>query len=448
MKAKCECKFKDIVNMDIMSDNIYVQAIQEIFEVISEFNLAVVKCFKDIFKKEYFVKNTGGFIILSLFIGQIFCLIKYVIDGLYYIRKYIFDLTESYANYIGGNTLKNNTNKKNVNLPPKRKKRGKNKSFSDINASSMQSKNILINNNSSKKKINDISEKKSSNNSKPNKIFNKNSNNRVSELETTRKRSHSTIYKNPKIGKGINNFTNENKNKIDMENYLSVSFDENDFDDVIDKETRAFGSYFCEKFQINQIFINSFFINEPFRPKSLKILLLIMTIELYFLINAIFYNEDYLSDLFYSTEEEKFFSFIRRRFNEFIYTSAVSGIISYFVGYVFIDEDKIKKIFRRNKGEDIKMKYEISVVIKEIENKFKTLIILSLILTILCFIYISCFNSVYPYIKIEWIKSSLFILILMQIINFLLTLLECILRYSAIKCNSEKVFKLSQLFSL
>ena len=94
------------------------------------------------------------------------------------------------------------------------------------------------------------------------------------------------------------------------------------------------------------------------------------------------------------------------------------------------------------------MKYEISEVVKEIENKFKILIILSLIWTILCFIYISCFNNVYRYIKIEWIKSSLFILIIMQILNFLGTLLECILRYSAIKCNSEKVFKLSQFFSL
>ena len=63
--------------MDIMNDNIYVQAIQEIFEVMSKFNLAVVKCFKDIFNKEYFVKNTGGFIILSLIFIQIILTIIY-----------------------------------------------------------------------------------------------------------------------------------------------------------------------------------------------------------------------------------------------------------------------------------------------------------------------------------------------------------------------------------
>ena len=233
-----------------------------------------------------------------------------------------------------------------------------------------------------------------------------------------------------------------------MKEYLSLSFDENDFDDVIDKEKRKFCTYFCQKFQNNQIFINTFFINEPFRPKILKILVLIMTIELYFIINALFYNEDYLTELFYSTKKEKFYSFIPRRFNEFIYISAVSGVISYFVGYVFVEEEKIKKIFRRNKRGDIKMKYEISIIVKEIGNKIATLIAFSLILTIVSFFYISCFNIVYPYIKIEWIKSSLFILFLMQVINGAMTMIECMLRYSAIKLNSEKIFKLSQIFSI
>ena len=103
MKAKCECRFIDITNMDIMSDNLYTQAIQEIFDIISELNIAVMKCFKDIFKVKYFVKNTGGYIIIALFIGQLICFIKFSIDGLYYIRKYMLTLTESYMNYIEGN---------------------------------------------------------------------------------------------------------------------------------------------------------------------------------------------------------------------------------------------------------------------------------------------------------------------------------------------------------
>ena len=253
---------------------------------------------------------------------------------------------------------------------------------------------------------------------------------------------------NQTINESKNYMTIKGKKIINMKEYLAFPFDETDFDDVIENDKRKFGTYFCEKFKINQIFINTFYIKEVFQPRSLKILVLIMNIELYFVINAFFYNEDYLSDLFFSTEEEQMFSFVGRRFDEFIYTSTVSGIISYFVSYVFINEEKVKKIFRKNKEGDIKLTYKLSIIVEDMKKKFNIIIIFSLCLTIICFVYISCFNNVYPYIKTEWIKSSIFILLLMQIINLISTLLECILRYGAIKCNSEKIFRLSQIFAL
>ena len=62
------------------------------------------------------------------------------------------------------------------------------------------------------------------------------------------------------------------------------------------------------------------------RPKTIKLLILIITIELYFVINTLFYNEDYLTELFNLNEEETFFAFVSRRFNQFVYISAVSGL--------------------------------------------------------------------------------------------------------------------------
>ena len=241
-----------------------------------------------------------------------------------------------------------------------------------------------------------------------------------------------------------NNFNSE-VNKI--KDLLSNSFNEEDFDDVIDKDKRTFCQYFCENLKYNQIFINTFFIQEIMRPRTLKILILIITIELYFVITALFYNEEYLSELFNSSEEDNFFSFVPRRINQFIYTSTVSGIISYLIGYFFVEEGKLKRIFIRNKEESLKMKYEISLLVKGIEKKFIILNFFSIFLSMICFVYISCFNILYPYIRGEWIKSSLFILILMQILNFLITFAHCCLRYLAIKYNSTKIFKLSLWFS-
>ena len=237
---------------------------------------------------------------------------------------------------------------------------------------------------------------------------------------------------------------NKNNENIDIKEYLSLSFNENDFDDVIAKEKTSFCKYFGEKIMDNQIFINTFYKKEPLRPMALKCLVLIITIELYFIISALFYNEKYLTELFYLNKKDKFYSFIPRRLNEFIYTSAVSSIISYLIDFFFIEEHKIKRIFLRNKNSEMKMRFEISITLKDVKRRFYFLLCFSLFLTIICYLYISCFNNVYPYIKIEWIKSSLFILILMQIINFIMIFLQCSLRFISIKCKSEKMFKLSQ----
>jgi hypothetical protein len=265
-------------------------------------------------------------------------------------------------------------------------------------------------------------------------------------LQNRKTIKRNTIIKQSKFKKlqiKANKNTEDENHSNQIKDLLSESFDETDFDDVLDCEKRKFCEYFSDNFKNNQIFIKTFCIHEIFRPRSLKILILIMTIELYFVINALFYNEEYLSQLFNSNQKDSFFSFVPRRFNQFVYTSAVSGIISYLIEYFFIEEEKLKKIFIRNKDDIIKLDYELSILVKSIEKRFIGLIFLSIFLSVISFVYISCFNIVYPYIREEWIKSSIFILILMQIINFLFSFLHSSLRYLAINYNSEKIFRLS-----
>jgi hypothetical protein len=438
MKAKCECIFKDLMNPGLM-DNVYAQSFAEIVEIFNSININVVKCFRDIFVKENFINCIGGYFLLGLLFGQLLSMLKFIYDGLYFIRKYIFSLTEAFQEYI----------KKNPNIfqPPKKQKLNsillqKNETNSVYNSSKMILSHKNSNNSNKHMKQSAFHNKNKliiDNNSKSKSIRNKVKlkGNKIKIIPKNNKNSfHLKTEGNQKNNKSNGEYMNKIKE-------LFSQFDENDFDDVLDQDKRTFCEYFWEKFKNNQIFINTFFINEIFRPKALKCIIFIMTIELYFVINALFYNEEYLSELFNSDEEELFFSFVKRRFNQFIYTSAVSGIISYLIGYFFVEEIKLKKIFMRNKKEEMKMKYELSTLAKTIENRFIGLIIFSISLTIICFVYISCFNIVYPYIKLEWIKSSLFILILMQLINFLITFLESSIRFLAISCNSKKMFSLS-----
>ena len=83
------------------------------------------------------------------------------------------------------------------------------------------------------------------------------------------------------------------------------------------------------------------------------------------------------------------------------------------------------------------------IYVGSLKKLFIGFIVLSIILSIIFIIYISCFNIVYPYIAKEWIISSIFILLIMQIINILITFIQASVRYLAIKFKSIKLFELS-----
>ena len=480
LKAKCECIFNDIMNQEIFQDNLYGQQIEEIMDLLASLNVEVVKCIKDIFSLDLFINCDGAFIFMGFFACQSACLIVFFSRKLLNLRKFFYTLNQSYFNYLSKNHLdtKKKRNRGLIGMPPPKSKRkgsvnnidpfetnniipskGKNlKNFKKLfenkrNSSLFQHKlkEGRISNKNSNQKLETISTSKRN----VKNLININNNDLIADNKLTRINSRKSIpSKNLESNKTI--LTNkslidnsnsgvyiEKKDLIDIKEYLSLSFDENDFDDVMDKEERTYCEYFYEKFKENQIFINAFFMTEPLRPKSIKILVLIVTIELYFTVNALFYTEEYLSSLLEIEGEDSFFAFVPRRFNHFIYIVAVIGIITYIIGYFFIEEKKIKKMFLRNKEGETKLKIEISNVLKDIRKRFLILIIICIFFCIISFIYISCFNNVYPNSKSEWIKSSLFIIIITQLINLILSFAESSIRYMAIKCNSEKMFKLS-----
>ena len=93
------------------------------------------------------------------------------------------------------------------------------------------------------------------------------------------------------------------------------------------------------------------------------------------------------------------------------------------------------------------LRYEIAVTFQSFKKRYITFIIICIFISIISWYYVSCFNNVYPKIKIEWIKSSITLIIFMQILSTLIVLLEGIIRILSFKCESEKLYKLKQLIS-
>jgi hypothetical protein len=194
-----------------------------------------------------------------------------------------------------------------------------------------------------------------------------------------------------------------------------------------------------------QIFINTFFNSDPFRPFSIKIILLILNLIMYIVVNALFYGEEAISEIYHIEGDDPFFGFFPRSITRFIYSGIVGVIIGLIIDCFFIEEKKMKKILIREKDNIINMKNEILKLNKKIKKRYIGFIFFVIVLLLLFWIYLLCFNYVYPHTQYDWIKSSITLIIIMQILSTLISLVETALRFFSFMFKSERIFIVSKL---
>ena len=399
MESVCDCKINDL-NNELFGDNALVKSITgEISDLISNSNLDILQCYKDVFRKKYVLKNVGGFIILIItFIEIIFAILFLSLDKIK-ITKYVYNLSEFYIKFLSDNNNK-------INFPPKK-----------------QSNKIKKNKNHIKKKI-----------------FEDNYENYENNALNTQK---SDDFSNSKKNK----FISKSEELININEYLKPDYDDLDFDSALKLDKRTFCEFYIDKLIEKQILIDTFYNKDNLRPRSIKILLFLLNINLYLVVNGLFFSEEYISDLYFSNEKETFFSFFPRSIGRFFYATLVGVIIGFIMDCIFVDEKKVKRIFLREKDNSMQLRYEISLVVREINKRYIIFIVICFFISVISWYYISCFNNVYPGVRIEWIKSSITIMLIMQILSIIFGLFETIIRALSFKCKSEKIYKLKQIFS-
>ena len=456
MMAICECKFKEITDDDTEEDdNLYKEVINQFNEILNQVNFAVMECYKDLFEYKFFISNTGGMIILAMIFVQIVALITFQFASLFNINKYIYNITENYLLYLNRSPMINNNifnlpnkkdnndneqidnenNKSDNNFPPKRQHSSKSdKTKNDLNkkynvhrknkrgetlrtVEGLKSNKVLISNNLKKSK--QLIHKVKS-------YSNKN-------LE----RSDLSIKSNRSA------LINKSKNGYSFADYLSTDFDDMYFHDLALADKRLFFDYFCDKLKKKQLILQLFFSHSPLKPLTMKIIFLILDIEICFVVNAMFINENYVSKIFHSKTKEKIFTFVQRSINRCLYTISVSVVVSYFMGCLFVEESTIKGVLKRETHNINNLKYEINIVIKEIKIKYNIFIIITMVFSIFSWFYISCFNNIYPHMKLEWIKSSVLIIILIHILSIFIILIETLLRFISFEIKSERMYRAS-----
>ena len=166
---------------------------------------------------------------------------------------------------------------------------------------------------------------------------------------------------------------------------------------------------------------------------------------MYMVVNGLFYGESAVSEIYHIEGDDPFFGFFPRSITRFVYSAIIGVIIGFIIDCFFIEEKRMKKIFIRNKNNFVKLKSEIFELNKKIKKRYSGFILLVLFLLLLFWFYLLCFNYVYPYTQYEWIKSSITLIIIMQILSIITALAETTLRQISFVFKRERIFRVSKL---
>ena len=112
LSAICECSFKEllentVLNSAFFSENILIsEVVGKIQELIILLNLEIMSCYEFIFKFSYFIRCTGGFIVLIIIVFEIICIVVYIKYSIKDVIGFLFNMTTNYISFVKNNIKK------------------------------------------------------------------------------------------------------------------------------------------------------------------------------------------------------------------------------------------------------------------------------------------------------------------------------------------------------
>ena len=387
-------------------------------------NIKVLKCYKLLNTKEGFLKNIGNFILLSIIILFIGSAIYFYFKGFSLLQQQLLNLKEQIENDINVEDAKE-TNKNSKDAEPDiklkiklKKKKRKNRNTTIISNSKklstikvntenkinahIRASNIIINNNISvEKKL--ISE------------------NGKQENNTT------TTYK-------------KNNNSIILNDYELNSLT---YKDALEFDKRTYCQYYLSLIKSKQLIVFTFYFTKDYNSYIIKIQLFLFSFALFFTVNALFFNDSTIHQIY---ENDGIFNFVYN-IPQIIYSTIISALIDIIVKKLSLTEKQILEIKLQKSIENLVSKY--SKIKKCLKLKFILFYIISLLFLFFFWFYLACFCAVYTNTQKHLIKDTLLSFALSLLYPFILNVVPMLIRIPSLKNkNKECMYKVSKIAQL
>ena len=445
-KAKCSCKIK--LSLPLIEDvEIDKNQLYNSFTDINYFaNINMVKCFNEVMKKSDLKNNIGFFILLTIIVSYFVILLLFIFKY-YQILKYdIFQIFSAKLNmkeekktileckdnddkilkkkYEKGDILitytkytdekkKNLKKEKNLLTEMKEIKR-KEKIDWPKNPKKRKAKNVQIAALPSKENIR----------------FNINNNLLM----------NSNIIENSKIGFG-------NKEKQKYEEILKLNdFELNNlpYEKALEEDKRTFIEYYYSLLKINHLFIFTFINNKDYNSKVIKIFLFIFSFALNLTVNACFFNDDTMHKIYIDKGDYNFIY----QLPQVIYSSLISVTINIINRKLALSEKDIISLKQKNKAT---LEQKKNNLLKKLKIKFIIFFLLSFLLLITFWTFITCFCGVYKNTQVHLINDSIIGFVMSLIYPLVIYLIPGIFRINAlrsVKKDKNYLYKISKLIQM
>jgi len=269
------------------------------------------------------------------------------------------------------------------------------------------------------------------------KEVNINDSNNIRFLYLKKERNDKIIVNN----KFIDNIDRLNTTKNNQEifskviNIMKCNDDElNDleYEKALKIDKRYYCQFYISLLKTKHDILFTFFINNDYNSKMVKIDLLLFNFVLEFTINAFFFSDDTMHQIY---EDNGSFNFLYQ-LPQILYSAIISRILNIFLGMLALSQNIILE-YKNNKRSDDLNRKKININ-KKIKIKLIIYYIFSSIFLCFFWYYISIFCAIYVNTQIHLIKDTLIGYIISLVSPFLFNLIPGIFRIISLHNNKSK----------
>ena len=210
-------------------------------------------------------------------------------------------------------------------------------------------------------------------------------------------------------------------------------------------DKRTFCEYYLSLLKTKHILIFSFYYNNDYNSRIIKIDLFFISFAIYYTVNAFFFNDNTMHKIYM---DEGSFNFIYQ-LPQIIYSSIISSVLNIILKLLALSEGDIIK-FKKNKN-----KLNLDKRTKDLNNKinikFILYFIIGIIFNLFFWYYLSMFCAVYRNTQLHLIKDTLISFGLSLIYPFGIYLLPGIFRIPVLSNKKNKrsyLYNLSKIFQM